>query len=297
MSLIPDWRVDRRKLHDLTDILVIAACAMICGRGQFTHMAAFGRAREEWFRGFLNLPGGIPSHDTFRNVFAVLDPAVFLDAFGRWTGSVLGALPPLEGVVASDGKALRGALDAGAKIPVIVGAWSAQLGICLGQVRVDEKSNEITALPLLLAALDLKGCIVTLDAMGCQREVAEKVVAGGGDYVLALKGNQPGLHEQAVCYLNEMASLVDRRHPNFDRQICGCLPSPFAPDARFPLLDRRTRGCPLDLSPPPGFLAWISMVSTARTRGRWRWRSCSGNRPRSRRGGSPRGWRCGVPPT
>lgn len=213
-STVPDGRIERTKFHKLEDILVIAACAMICGQGHFTHMEDFGKARKQWLEGFLDLPHGIPSHDTFRNVFAALDPAHFLDAFSRWTSGVLerlresGEAGSIKGVVAIDGKALRGALDKGEKPYVIVGAWAAQLGICLGQVKVNEKSNEITALPTLLDTLMVKGCIVTIDAMGCQRDVAAKIIEQGGDYILALKGNQESLYEQARCYLDEALELA-----------------------------------------------------------------------------------------
>jgi predicted transposase YbfD/YdcC len=213
-STLPDGRINRTQYHKLEDILVIATCAMLCGQEHFTLMETFGKKRREWLAGFLELPHGIPSHDTFRNVFAALDPALFLEAFGRWTEGVLERLRAsglggkIEGVVAIDGKALRGALDAGEQPRVIVGAWAAQLGLCLGQVKVNEKSNEITALPELLDLLALEGCIVTIDAMGCQREVAAKIIARGGDYVLALKGNQGNLHEQTRCYLDEAYELA-----------------------------------------------------------------------------------------
>jgi predicted transposase YbfD/YdcC len=187
---------------------------MICGQGHFTHMEDFGKTKQQWLESFLELPHGIPSHDTFRDIFAVLDPGEFLHAFSRWTSGVLERLREsgedgsIKGVVAIDGKTLRRALDKGEKPCVIVGAWAAELGICLGQVKVNEKSNEITALPALLDTLMLKGCIVTIDAMGCQREVAAKIIEQGGDYVLALKGNQGNLNEQVRCYFDESLELA-----------------------------------------------------------------------------------------
>lgn len=160
------------------------------------------------------MPHGIPSNDTFRNVITALDPAHFLDAFSRWTSGGLERLREsdeagrIKGVVAIDGKASRRALDKREKPHVIVGAWAAQLGICLGQVNVAEKSNKITALSTLLDTLFLKECIVTIDAMGCQREVATKIIERGGDYILALKGNQGSLHEQVYRYIDEALDLV-----------------------------------------------------------------------------------------
>jgi len=201
LAAIPDPRVERGKFHKLEDILTIAACSMICLEAHFTDMEEFGLARQEWLEGFLELPSGIPSHDTFRRVFLLLDPEVFLEAFSSWTQAVREALG--GGIVAIDGKALRRAVDSGEKAQVIVGAWAEQAGISLGQVKVDEKSNEITALPKLLDMLALEGCIVTIDAMGCQKEVAAKIREQGGDYLLALKGNQGNLHAQVEAYFEE----------------------------------------------------------------------------------------------
>lgn len=224
---IPDWRVKRTKYHQLEDILVIATCTMLCGQGHFTHMETFGKARQSWLETFLELPHGIPSHDTFRNVFVMLKPQRFMEAFILWTKGVQARLQVsgegagLEGVVAIDGKALRGAVASGQAPAVMVGAWATQLGLCLGQVKVDEKSNEITALPALLDLLILKGCIVTIDAMGCQREVAEKIIAQGGDYLLALKGNQSNLHEQVRCYLDEACELAREEKKYHEEETSG----------------------------------------------------------------------------
>jgi hypothetical protein len=189
-SEIEDFRVDRTKQHNLCDILVIAACSMITTEASFTEMEEFGISRRKWLEQFLELPNGIPSHDTFRRVFTILDPDVFLEAFALWTRSVWKSLGKKDGeVIAIDGKALRGAVDSGESPQVIVGAWAAEAQVSLGLVKVADKSNEIKALPPLLEMLALKGAIVTIDAMGCQREVAAKVRERGGDYVLALKGN------------------------------------------------------------------------------------------------------------
>jgi predicted transposase YbfD/YdcC len=154
----------------------------------------FGRAKLAWLKTFLKLPGGIPSHDTFNRVFSAIDPHCFLDCFVQW---VQGICPALAGeVVAIDGKALRHAFNEGDSIPYIVSAWASQNGLVLGQVKVDDKSNEITAIPELLRVLELEGCIVTIDAMGCQKEIAAQIADKKADYVLALKGNHPTALEE-----------------------------------------------------------------------------------------------------
>lgn len=202
ISEIEDPRREHGRLHKIEDVLTIGLCTILCGHSEFTEMAFFGEVREDWLRGFLELPNGIPSHDTFRNVFAAIDSRQFLDLFACWTS---GVCKSLDGeVVALDGKALRGTKVDGGDIKTVVGAWAVGAGISLGQVEVDGKSNEITAVPVLLDALNLKGCIVTADAMGCQRDIATKVVEAKADYVLALKGNQEKLHEQVSMFLDVM---------------------------------------------------------------------------------------------
>lgn len=203
LSKIPDYRINRTRFHKLEDIMAIAMCATICGADSFVDFARFGRAKEAWLSTFLELPHGIPSHDTFRRVFTLLAPEHFLEAFIMWTAGVRKLLT--GEVVAIDGKALRAALDAGGKIPVILGAYAAESGLALGQLKVDEKSNEITAVPELLDLLVLKGCIVTLDAMGCQKEIARKICEGEADYILALKGNQGSAFDQTKSYLDAAA--------------------------------------------------------------------------------------------
>ena len=184
---MPDPRIDRTRPHKLVDILVIGLCSQLTGGEGFTDMEVFGKAREPWLKTFLELPQGIPSHDTFNRVFSAIDPAAFLDCFVRW---VRGVCPSLSGeVVAIDGKALRHAHNEGATIPYIVSAWASKNGLALGQVKVDDKSNEITAIPELLEALELGESIVTIDAMGCQKDIAARIAGKKADYVLALKGN------------------------------------------------------------------------------------------------------------
>lgn len=194
---LPDPRIARHRWHKLSDILVIAVCAVLCGAESYPAMEDFGHEREEWLKQFLELPEGIPSHDTFNRVLRLLDPEQFQACFLRWMQAV--AEVTQGEVVAIDGKALRRSFAKGTAKRAIhmVSAWATENGVVLGQRKVDTKSNEITAIPELLDLLALKGCIVTIDAMGCQRAIAEKIGEQGADYVLALKGNQPTL-EQAV---------------------------------------------------------------------------------------------------
>ena len=198
---IEDPRVDRTKLHKLEDLLVISICALLCGAESFEEMEVFGRAKKEWLKGFLELPNGIPSHDTFGRLFAALDPRKFLEAFMRWTQSLRETVA--GEVVGLDGKALRRAINCGQNPKVVVSAWAASNGLVLGQRKVEDKSNEITAVPELLRTLELSGCIVTLDAMGCQKQIAREIIEADADYVLALKGNQERAHEEIKSYLDE----------------------------------------------------------------------------------------------
>ena len=198
---VPDPRVERRRDHKLVDILFIGLCTMLTVGENFTDMEDFGNAKYAWFKRFLELPRGIPSHDTFNRVFSAIAPKHFLDIFVQW---IQGMGPGMAGeVVAIDGKALRRALDAGKSMPHIVSAWAAENGLTLGQVKVDEKSNEITAIPELLRVLELGGCIVTIDAMGCQKTVASEIVHAGADYVLALKNNHPTVLEEVAVYFDD----------------------------------------------------------------------------------------------
>lgn len=198
---VPDPRVNRTLDHKLVDILVIGLCATLTVGENFTDMEAFGKAKEEWLRTFLELPNGIPTHDTFNRVFSAIDPDAFLACFVRWTRGVCSAL---EGdVVAIDGKALRRALNDGDRLPYIVSAWAAENGLTLGQVKVDEKSNEITAIPELLRVLELKGCIVTIDAMGAQKAIAGEIAAAGADYALALKGNHETARDEFKAFFDD----------------------------------------------------------------------------------------------
>jgi predicted transposase YbfD/YdcC len=193
--------MDRTKEHLLIDILLIALCAMLCGAEGFVDFEDFGKARRKWLRSFLALPNGIPSHDTFRRVFAMLDPGQFADCFRNWTQSLRTAIS--AEIVAIDGKTLRRSHDRskGKEAIHMVSAWARENGLVLGQVKVEDKSNEITAIPELLRALKLAGCIVTIDAMGCQTKIASQICGAGADYVLALKGNQSTLHEEVKIFI------------------------------------------------------------------------------------------------
>lgn len=198
---LPDPRVDRTKNHKLIDILVISICTLLCCGESFNDMEEFGNAKHDWLKRFLELPNGIPTHDTFNRVFAALDPQRFLDCFLRWTQCLRTAVA--GEIVAMDGKALRRALDQGQALPYVVSAWAVENGLVLGQLKVADKSNEITAVPELLRALELRGCIVTTDAMGCQKKIAKQIIDSGADYVLALKGNHETVHEEVKTYLDD----------------------------------------------------------------------------------------------
>lgn len=197
-ATLEDPRVERTRLHPLVSILVIALCAVICGAESWDDIAAFGEAKEAWLKTFLDLPHGIPSHDTFNRVFTALDPKQFQACFLAWMKAVAEVLPTQ--VIALDGKTVRGSRDLpkGKAAIHMVSAWASANRLVLAQVKVEDKSNEITAIPELLQALALEGCVVTIDAMGCQREIAQQIVDQGGDYVLALKENQATLFNDVV---------------------------------------------------------------------------------------------------
>ncbi len=192
LAKVPDPRCSGMCDHNLLDILIIAVCAVICGADEWQDIEDFGHCKEDWFKTFLELPAGIPSKYTFRRVFCLLDPVAFEACFTAWIRQTLTEISGSHHL-AVDGKVLRGSKDQGKQPVLLVSAWSVELGLVLGQERVDQKSNEVTAIPKLLKALELKGCLVTLDAMGCQKKVAKQCVEQGADYVLAVKGNQKKL--------------------------------------------------------------------------------------------------------
>lgn len=193
---LPDPRVNRTKRHSLQDMVVLAICGVLCGADNWVAIEQFGHAKIEWFRKILRLPNGIPSHDTFGRTFAALNPEAFAACFAAWVRAVSEIT---EGqVIAIDGKTLRRSFDRASSRSAIhmVSAWATQNHVVLGQVKTEEKSNEITAIPKLLQLLEIKGCIVTIDAMGCQKKIARDIVNKNADYVLGLKANQETLHRE-----------------------------------------------------------------------------------------------------
>lgn len=204
---LEDPRINRTKKHQLMDILIIALCGVICGANTWVDIENFGNAKLEWLETFLDLPNGIPSHDTFGRVFALLDAEQFQNCFMEWMKAV--ASVSKGQVISIDGKKLRRSHDKtlGKDGIYMVSAWASENRLVLAQSKVDEKSNEITAIPKLLNALELSGCIVSIDAMGCQTAFAKMIVDQDGDYVFALKGNQGTLHEDVILLFGDARSI------------------------------------------------------------------------------------------
>ena len=238
---IEDPRIERCQRHKLLDIIAIAICATICGADNWSHIALFGRGKEEWLRTFLELPNGIPSHDTFGRVFSQLDPEEFQRCFMEWTQGVADLVP--GEVVAIDGKTARRSHDgpagaAGKRALHLVSAWASANTLTLGQVQTEEKSNEITAIPKLLEMLELEGCIVTIDAMGCQKEIAQGILDRGADYVLAVKQNQGRLYEDLKDLFEEAeatgfedvphdyATTLNKNHGRLEKRECWVITDP-----------------------------------------------------------------------
>ena len=208
LQAVPDPRRQCQDLrHPLVDVLVVGFCGVLCGCDDFVEIEELGRSKEDLFRRFLELPHGVPSHDTFRRVFQAVSPQALQDSLIRWLRGVRQAAEPrAEGeVIAIDGKALRRTCDRARGLGALhlVSAWATANGLTLGQVAVGADSNEVAAIPRLLELLDLKGCVVTIDAAGCQKDIAGQIVAKGADYVLALKENQPTLYEQVSDHFLE----------------------------------------------------------------------------------------------
>ena len=247
-----DPRISHGRRHRLLDIVTIAVCAVISGAESWVDVAQWGRAKQDWLADWLELPHGIPSHDTFGRVFARIDPDQFEGGFLRWVQTVARAAEPE--VIALDGKTIRRSGDArhGRRPLHLLSAWASQQRLVLAQEAVDGKDNEITTLPALLKRLDLTGQIVTIDAMGCQRAIAAQIVAGGGDYVLALKANQADLLTNVTdTFALATAPATTHRtaekdHGRFEVRVCETIHDPAViawldPDQRWPGLQTLVR--------------------------------------------------------
>ncbi len=222
-----DPRVKRTREHLLEEILLLAIAAVLSGAGSWNEIEDYGKAKRAWFKGFLQLPGGIPSHDTFNRVISALDPAEMEKGFADWVVSI--AKLTSGEVVAIDGKALCGTREAGkAALVHMVSAWASANNLVLAQRKVDDKSNEIAAIPKLLDALELSRTVVTIDAMGCQRTVAEKIVDKKADYILAVKENQGHLLEEIrdsfqMLSADAVAEEVDCGHGRVEQRRCSVI--------------------------------------------------------------------------
>ncbi len=224
---LPDPRIDRKKLHKLQDIIFITIAAAICGCNDWDDIEEYGELNYEWLKTVLELPNGIPSHDTFNRVFSLLDPQALQQCFIGWIQSVAQIS---EGrLISIDGKRLCNSGEGGSKAIIhMVSAWSNANNMVLGQQKVNDKSNEITAIPALLEVLDVKGCTVTIDAMGCQQNIASLIIEKEADYVLAVKGNQGHLHDDIQeAFEQEKALVSDTQintgHGRIEKRTCSII--------------------------------------------------------------------------
>lgn len=220
---IPDPRVERTRAHQLLDIIAIALFAVLSGANSWVAIEIYGNAKRSWLESFLTLPNGIPSHDTFARVFARLDPEAFETSFQHWIKALV---PTLEAqLIAIDGKTVKGSYDreGGIKALQLVSAWASEHRLVLGQCNVASKSNEITAIPVLLEHLALAGCIISIDAMGTQSAIAKQITQQQADYILALKGNHPALLEQAQTGFEDAQVLMveDIEHTRYQETEAG----------------------------------------------------------------------------
>lgn len=224
---LTDPRVERTKEHLLEEILFITIAAVLSGAASWNDIADYGESKRDWLGGFLTLPGGIPSHDTFNRVFSALDPVELENCFLGWVKAV--AKLSAGEVVSIDGKAIRGSRQAGGKAIVhMVSAWASENNLVLGQRKVDSKSNEITAIPKLLDVLHLQGCVITIDAIGCQKTIANKIVSKQADYILGVKENQGELLENVrdsfqLLPCNSVSQEVDCGHGRVEQRLCSVI--------------------------------------------------------------------------
>ena len=204
LAEINDPRVERQKRHLLIDIFAITICAVICGANTWNEIAQYGESKHGWLKTFLKLPNGIPSHDTIRRVFIIIDPKEFQSAFINWVDSMRKSLP--ETVIAVDGKTLRRSHDKsnGKSAIHMVSAWASDMNMVLGQIKTNEKSNEITAIPELLDLLDISGSTITIDVMGCQKKIAKKIIDNNANYALALKQNHGDLYDDVDLFFQSL---------------------------------------------------------------------------------------------
>lgn len=267
-SELEDPRVAASCKHLLIDIVAITILAVASGGDDWTDLETFSRLRHDWLKTFLALPGGIPSHDTFRRVLGLLDPQQFSVCLFQWTQ----ALHEATGgkLIAIDGKTLRRSLakKSGKAALHLVTAWSSENGLTLGQVACEEKSNEITAIPELLKLLSLKGCTVTIDAMGCQKEIAEDIRQQGGHYVLALKGNQSGLYDDMHALFEqglntdfegltqETCQTTEKGHGRLEERTCQVIEIPKEHPQRRVWRDLRTLAIVTSCRTKDGVEAW-----------------------------------------
>lgn len=235
---LPDPRIDRCKDYALIDILTIAILATICGAEHFTEMETFGEAKHDWLRTFLELKNGIPSHDTFARVFASIKPAAFQERFARWVQALRTATA--DEVIGVDGKTARRSHNKAAGIgPLhLVSAWASRNRLVLGQIKVAEKSNEITAVPELLRLLEIKGCIVTVDALNTQKETVHQICEQGAQYVCALKENHPTLYAEVEGIFQAVreddnaddsistTETIEKNHGRTETRCCWSLEAP-----------------------------------------------------------------------
>jgi predicted transposase YbfD/YdcC len=237
---ITDPRLEHNKEHKLIDIIMVSICGVIAGCDSWVEIEDFGKDRQDWFATFLELPSGIPSHDTFGRVFALINPKEFQSSFASWMQSVVATTKGQ--VIAIDGKTSRrtfgGKTQGGfSKALHLVSAFATANGVSLGQVATDQKSNEITAIPELLKLLDMKGCLITTDAMGCQGDIAADIVGRGGDYLLAVKGNQGNLYKDIKTVFadptvpRDVNVTEDKGHGRIDKRTCEVITGPAVFDS------------------------------------------------------------------